>query len=104
MAFTENHETTDEGLYFDGWGWEVFSSYKLYKKWWVVGGWNVLEPYKDQLLAKEYRIRYAVLGLRYTFDAFHQMLYTEIRLDDSQSADGVRVGNIYTVGVRWDLP
>ena len=104
VAFTENHETTDEGLYFDGWGWEVFSSYELFKDWWAIGGLNVLEPYKDELLAKEFRVRYAVLGLRYSFDGFHKMLYTEIRLDDSLSASGQRVGNIYTAGVRWDLP
>ncbi len=104
VAFLENHETTDEGIYFDGWGWEVFSSYELFKNWWAIGGLNTLEPYKDQLRAKEYRIRYGVLGLRYSFDAFRQMLYTEIRLDNSLSAAGERLGNVYTVGVRWDLP
>ena len=104
VSFLENQETTDEGIYFDGWGWEVFSSYNLHKQWWAIGGLNVLEPHKDQLLAKEFRIRYAVLGLRYSFEGFHKMLYTEIRLDDSLSADGTRLGNIYTVGIRWDLP
>ena len=104
VAFTENHETTDEGLYYDGWGWEVFSSYELFKDWWAIGGLNVLEPYKEELLAKEFRVRYAILGLRYSFDGFHKMLYTEVRLDDSLTAAGNQVGNIYTVGVRWDLP
>lgn len=104
VSFLENHEVTDEGIYFDGWGWEVFSSYNLYKQWWAIGGLNVLEPYKDQVLAKDFRIRYGVLGLRYSFEGFHKMLYTEVRLGESISADGTRLGNVYTVGIRWDLP
>ena len=52
----------------------------------------------------DYRLRYGVLGLRYSFDKFREMVYSEIRLDDSLSVDGTRPGNTYTVGVRWDVP
>jgi len=104
LARLENHETTDEGVYFDGWGWEVFGSYNFSNRWWVVGGWNVLEPDNDQPQAGAYRIRYGVAGLRYTFDGFRQMIYTELRFDDSRNADASQLGNIYTLGVRWDLP
>jgi len=104
LARLENHETTDEGIYFDGWGWEMFSSYNFTNRWWLVGGWNLLQPDGLQPLAGEYRIRYGVLGLRYTFDGFRQMIYSEVRIDDSRNADGTRPGNIFTLGVRWDLP
>ena len=62
---------------------------------WVVGGWNVLEPDSNQPLAGNYRLRYGVLGLRYTFDKFRKMVYSEIRLDDSLNSDGTRLGNTY---------
>lgn len=104
VAFLENHESTTEGLYFDCIGWEVFGSYNLYNNWWVIGGWNILEPGKDEDLVQQYRIRYGVIGLRYSFDAFRHMLYAEIKLDDSRSVAGERPGNVYTVGIRWDLP
>ncbi len=104
LARLENHETTDQGVYFDGWGWEFFGSYNFSDRWWVVGGWNVLEPDKDQPLAGASRFRYGVAGLRYTLDGFRQMIYTELRFDDSRNADESRPGNIYTLGVRWDLP
>ena len=100
----KNQETTNAGNYFDGWGWEYFGSYNFSNRWWVVGGWNVLEPDSNQPLAGDYRLRYGVLGLRYTFDKFRKMVYSEIRLDDSLSADGTRPGNTYTLGVRWDIP
>jgi len=104
LSWLDNHETTDEGVYFDAWGWEVFTSYNVSGKWWVVGGWNLLEPRSSEKQVPDYRIRYGVLGLRYTFDDFRNMIYSEIRLDDSRNSDGSRPGNVYTVGIRWDLP
>lgn len=104
LSRLENQETTDQGTYFDGWGWEVFSSYNMANNWWVVGGWNMLEPNHNEPLAGKYRLRYAVIGLRYTFEEFRQMIYSEVRLDDSRNADGTRPGNVYTLGIRWDIP
>lgn len=104
VSLLENHETTDEGIYFDGWGWEVFASCRVAPRWWVVGGWNALTPHGDQSQAGDYRLRYGVVGLRYTLDEFRQMIYSEIRLDDSREADGTKMGNVYSLGVRWDLP
>lgn len=103
LSFLEDQETTDEGIYFDGWGWEVFGSYNIRKKWWLVGGWNSLQPYRKESQAKNYRIRYGVVGLRYSFDHFRRMLYTEFRIDNSRNADGIAPGNIYTAGARWDF-
>jgi predicted porin len=104
LSRLKNHETSDAGVYFDGTGSELFVAANLAGPWWVVGGWNTLEPDNDQNRAGSYRIRYGVLGLRYTFDRFRQMLYVEVRLDDSRSTGGDETGNIYTAGVRWDLP
>jgi hypothetical protein len=44
-----------------------------------------------------------VIGLRFTFDEFRRMVYANIRIDDSTNADGTESGNVYTVGIRWDL-
>jgi predicted porin len=104
LSRLENHETTDDESYFDGWGWEVFGSYNFANRWWMIGGWNLLEPDQNEALAGDYRLRYGVLGVRFTFDEFRQMIFSEIRLDDSRNADGTRPGNVYTIGVRWDLP
>jgi predicted porin len=103
LSRLENHETTDDGDYFDGWGWEFFGSYNFANRWWMVGGWNLLEPDQNKPLAGDYRLRYGVLGVRFTFDEFRKMIFSEIRLDNSRNADGTRPGNVYTIGVRWDL-
>jgi predicted porin len=104
IARLTNHETTDEDIYFDGWGWEVYGHYNLHKRWWAVTGWNILEPDSDQTQAGDYNIKYGVIELRYSFKKFEKMLYANTQLESSDKADGTRRGNIYTIGVRWDLP
>jgi predicted porin len=104
VARLENHETTNEGIYFDGWGWEVYGNYRLTGPLWLVVGWNLLEPDSGEGQAGDYRLRYGVLGLWYSFREFRQMIYFEARIDDSRNADGEKPGSVYTVGVRWDLP
>jgi hypothetical protein len=104
VARLRNHETTDEDVYFDGWGWEVYGQYNLHKRWWAVGGWNILEPDSDQTQAGDANTRYGVLGVRYSFKKFQKMLYANARLDSSRLADGSPIDNTYTLGVRWDLP
>ena len=100
----KNHESTDEGIYFDGVGWEFYGQYKLYRNWWAVGGWNILEPDSGQELAGKYKIEYGVLGVRYTFREFQQMIFANARFDSSRTQEGEALGNVYTIGVRWDLP
>jgi len=104
VARLRNHETTDEDIYFDGWGSEVYGQYNVYKLWWAVAGWNILEPDTDQVQAGNYRIRYGVIGVRYALKEFAQMLYANVRLDSGRLADGSPIDNSYTVGLRWDLP
>lgn len=104
ISWLENHETTDETIYFDGRGAELYVSYQFADRWWLVGGWNYLKPADDQTQAGAYRINYGVLGVRYTFRDFARMVYVEARLDDSSNADGSDMGNVFTVGLRWDFP
>jgi hypothetical protein len=49
-------------------------------------------------------VNYGVIGLRYTFKEFNRMIYFNAQLENSHKADGTKVGNIFTVGLRWDLP
>ncbi len=104
VARLENHETTGRNIYFDGIGWEVYAQYKLYKRWWAVGGWNKLEPDSDQVQAGDYNVDYGVIGLRYSFEGFRQMIFANARLESSMTQDGLELDNVYTIGVRWDLP
>jgi len=104
ISWLENHEATDESVYFDGRGAELYGSLRFADRWWLTAGWNYLRPASDQAQAGAYRIHYGVLGVRYTFREFARMLYAEMRLDDSGEADGTPVGNVYTFGVRWDFP
>ena len=104
VARLRNHDTTDEDIYFDGWGSEVYGHYNVHKFWWAVAGWNILEPDSDQVQAGDYRVRYGVVGIRYELREFAQMIYANARLDSGRLADGTPIENSYTVGLRWDLP
>jgi predicted porin len=99
----DNHEATDEGNYFDAWGWEVYGQYRLSGNWWVTGGWNLLRPDDDQDQAGDYRIRFGVLGLRYALKDFDRYLYANLRSEHSRNQDGSRLGNVLTVGARWNF-
>ena len=103
LAKMENHETTNEGIYFDGWGSELYGQYQLSDKVWFVGGYNILEPDSDQAQAGDYRTRYLMTGLRYSFDDFRRMIFANVRFNDSLDADGTQAANVYTIGIKWDL-
>ncbi len=105
FSLMNNHMTTEEGIYFDGWGSEGYGHYQLADRWWLVGGWNYLEPYNENDQAGNYVVRYAILGLRFTFKDFQRMIFANIRFDKSRisSENNNELGNVYTIGVRWDF-
>ena len=105
LAKLDNHETTDEGVYFDGWGSEFYGQYRMTKYLWLVGGYNTLESDSNQAQAGDFRVRYAMLGLRHTFDNddFRFMLWANVRINDGRNAAGTDLSNVYTIGIRWDL-
>jgi len=98
-----NHETTDQARYFNGWGWEVYGRYRLFGKFWAVGGWNWLKPDSGQPLVGQYRTKYGVVGLRYSIKEFQRLVFLEARLDTSRETDGSMVGNSVAFGVRWNF-
>ena len=100
----KNHETTEADIYFDGTGWEVYGQYRVYKRWWAVAGWNILNPDSSETQAGNFDINYNVVGVRYSFREFSQMIFANARLESSHLSDGRQAGNVYTIGIRWDLP
>ncbi len=99
----QNHETTDDGIYFDGWGSEFYGQYRLFDRLWIVGGYNRLKPDSDQAQARDYRVRYAVLELRYSFAAFRRLIFANVKFNKGAQADGTPDANVYTIGLKWDL-
>jgi hypothetical protein len=98
-----NHMTTDEQVYFDTWGWEVFSSYRLDNKFTVTAGLNYLRPDSDQAQVGEYKLQYEILALRYNFEDLTRYVYVEAQIDQGRLTDGTPVGNTYYVGVQWNF-
>jgi hypothetical protein len=43
------------------------------------------------------------LELRYSFTAFRQMFFANVRFNDGVKADGTPGDNVYTIGVKWDM-
>lgn len=98
-----NMETTDQGRYFNGNGLEIYGQWELIENWWLIGGWNGIEPDEEDPDVGEYRVAYAVVGGRYSFDSFKRMLYVEYRYNEGRLTDGTRLEDEITVGVRWDF-
>jgi predicted porin len=97
-----NQDATDEGMYFDGWGWEVYGQYQLREKIWLTGGWNYLRPDSDKT-SGDYEVKYAVIGLRYSHDGFQNMVYANMQFDEGRLSDGEELDNVFTIGVRWNM-
>ena len=102
MSRLLNQEASDAGKYFDGWGWEVYLQRQLREKIWLTGGWNWLRPDGDSL-SGDYEVKYGVIGLRYSHDGFQNMVYANMKFDGGRLADGEPLGNVFTVGIRWNL-
>ena len=102
-SILKDHETTNDGIYFDGYGSEFYGQVQLSDRFWLVGGYNYLTPFSDEDQAGKYRVKFGVLGFRYTFDKFRRMFYGNMEINDSTNRDGTRVSNVYTVGIRWDV-
>lgn len=103
VARLKNHEATDEGIYFLGWGSELYTRYRLIKSYWLVAGYNWLSPDKDQTQVGQYELLYGVVGLRYSIDNFKRLAFAEWRLDSTTNEAGEELGNIFTIGLRWDF-
>jgi len=99
----ENVETTDQLKYFNGRGVELYATWNVSGRWWLVGGGNWLDPDSGETQAGEYEVDYEILGLHYTFDSFHRMIYAEWRIDHGTLASGRSRESEFTVGVRWDF-
>jgi predicted porin len=98
-----NMELTDRGQYYDAQGLEVYAQWEVKDNWWLIGGGNWLEPQSDDPEAGLIRVKYYVLGGRYSFDSFNRMVYVEYRIDKSRLFDGTPGKDEFTFGVRWDF-
>jgi predicted porin len=98
-----NIETTELGEYFNGYGLEVYAQWEVVEDWWVIGGVNALDAVDDSPSIGEYRVRYTVVGGRYSFDSFKRMVYVEYRINEGRLTDGTFLEDEITVGVRWDF-
>lgn len=98
-----NMEITDTGRYFDGRGFEMYAQWEVRKKWWLIGGYNSLEPTEEDPEVGEYRVRYGIIGGRYSIKSFERMVYFEYRFDNGRTVDGSKGKDEFTIGMRWDF-
>lgn len=103
IADLENVEATDQNIYFNGTGAELFTQWQFRERWWLTAGGNWLKPDNESTQVGEYEVKYFVAGMRYTFDSFNRMVYAEWRSDSGHYADGSPRKSEFTVGVRWDF-
>jgi len=99
-----NHMTTNQGIYFLGWGGEFYAHKRVAEKIWLSAGANFVQPDSDQYAAGAYEVAYGVVGLRYSFRTFSRMLYLNYRFDHGRQQNGDEIPDAFTIGIRWDLP
>ena len=102
-ADLDNVETTDQNIYFEGEGIELYANWNVSGNFWLVGGGNWLSPDDGETGVGDYEVQYGIMGLHYTFDSFRRMIYIEWRDDHGTLASGRSRDNEVTFGVRWDF-
>jgi hypothetical protein len=102
-ADLDNIETTDQFIYFEGKGIELYANWNISGNFWLVGGGNWLSPDSGEAGVGDYEVQYGIMGVHYTFDSFRRMVYAELRNDHGTSANGRSRDNEITIGVRWDF-
>jgi hypothetical protein len=102
-ADLDSIETTDQFIYFDGRGIELYANWNVGGNVWLVGGGNWLFPDDSERGVGDYEVKYGIMGVHYTFDSFRRMIYAEWRDDHGTRANGQSQKNEFTVGIRWDF-
>jgi hypothetical protein len=104
VGYFENHEADEEGVYFDAFGWEVYSRIDPLPRLRIVAGVNYLWPDDDDYLGSLVK-RQLIAGFHYTFwrNTFDDMLYLEILSDRGVNATGEDQRSSVTAGVRVKL-
>lgn len=96
-----NHETDDQGTYFDGRGGELLLRFAWRDRFRFSGGLNYLEPF-GRSADIQYEIKLGIFSLEYSFGepSFQNVLYGEVIVDSSRRRDGTSYPNAYVVGFR----
>ena len=100
-----NLEATDQDLFVDGTGWELYGRFNVRERFRVVGGANVMEPDSDDPNAGRYDIRSGILGMQYTYGNIGNgdIVYFETQVNNGHNFDGSGRSNVYTVGFRYSV-
>ena len=101
FSVSNNLQSTDMQQYFKGKGMELYTQYRVFKKVWLLGGYNYLKPDSNQAQTGEYLLSYGIVGLRYSIDEFYKMFYLEGSFNNGRESDNSRQGNQVIIGIRW---
>ena len=99
-----NHDTDDEGRYFDGRGVELLLRYAWTERFRVSAGLNHMETFRRRP-GSQYDIRTGLFSLEYSFrdPKFRNVLYAQVLIEGSHQADGTPYSNVYVVGGRYSF-
>ena len=105
LARHHNLEATDQDLFIDGTGWELYGRFNVKDRFRVVGGANVMEPDRSDPNAGLYDIRSGILGMQYTYGNIGNgnIVYFETQVNNGHNFDGSGLGNVYTIGFRYSV-
>lgn len=85
-ATSENHETDDEGRFFDAAGTEVLVWYIFDNQFGLYGGLNHLEADDS---SRKYEMHYEFAGVEYRFTGSKGLVYIETKFNDNTSSEGL---------------
>lgn len=103
ISYTKNHMCDNEGVYFDGYGVELYMHYDYNTQFRIAGGYNYLKPKYNYQHKSAYKISDTILSLQYTFNAsnFDDMIYMEISIPSGNLANQTKPNTSISIGFRY---
>lgn len=87
---------------YGGHGVEAFGYYEISRRFRVSGGFNSFAPNALEPIDPDFRVRYGVLGGAYYLNS-QTLVYAEWKIEDSVGPRGLRLPNVFALGVRLDF-
>jgi hypothetical protein len=103
FSYSKNHLNDENGIYFDGYGAEVYAHYDYSNQIRFAAGYNYLKPKSTTTYYTPYKISTTILSLQYTFNkrTFDDLVYVELSIPNGRLSDGQRKKTAISFGFHY---
>jgi hypothetical protein len=103
VSYSQNHMNDEKGIYFDGYGAELYYQYDYTNQTRFAIGYNYLKPKLNSHYNSPFKVSTTILSLQYTFNkrTFDDLVYVELSIPNGRLSDGQRKKTAISFGFHY---